>query len=141
MKTKVILFLALGSAALLSADYQDSGRQQSCPGGNCPYQRQQSPRDSSSVRNYSGMPKGQMSARQDNGMTESDRRINENIRENLKEWFSDGYEAIILNTNNGVVTILGFVESPEDLDKINNEAKNVEGVKSVNNKASIQQRR
>lgn len=75
---------------------------------------------------------------QDNASSDNDRRINERIRDRLSGWFGGNYETIILSTSNGFVTITGFVKDSDDLDKINKEAKNVEGVKSVNNNASTQ---
>lgn len=74
----------------------------------------------------------------DTAASDSDRHVNSKIRHKLSGWFSKGYETIILNTENGVVTITGFVETPDDAQKITKETKNVEGVKTVNNKVSVQ---
>jgi osmotically-inducible protein OsmY len=73
----------------------------------------------------------------DSATTDADRQLNARIREKLGSgWFSKGYETLILRTNNGVVTISGTVESYDDIKKINNELKNVEGIRAVNNQAT-----
>jgi osmotically-inducible protein OsmY len=74
---------------------------------------------------------------QDTASSESDRVINEKLRDRLSGWFTKGFESITIRTSNGIVTITGVVDNPEDLEKINKEAKNVEGIKSVNNNASV----
>lgn len=77
----------------------------------------------------------------DTAASEQDRHINSKIRHKLSGWFTKGYETIILNTENGVVTITGYVETPDDVQKISKEVKNVEGVKTVNNRVSVQPKR
>lgn len=74
----------------------------------------------------------------DHAASESDRAINSKIRDRLSGWFTKGYETVILTTENGIVTITGFVETPDEVQKLNKEAKNIEGVKTVNNKVSVQ---
>lgn len=100
--------------------------------------RNDSRNDSNMMRNDSEMRKAQANYPQDNAASDTDRSINARIRDRLSGWFTNGYETITLNTSNGVVTIIGFVKSNDDIEKINKEAKNVDGVKSVNNNASIQ---
>lgn len=74
---------------------------------------------------------------QDSASTEADKRINARIREKISDgWFTRSYEAIILRTNNGVVTIVGIVDSKDDVQKINDKLKDVGGIRSVNNQLS-----
>ena len=74
----------------------------------------------------------------DYAATPADKQINEKIREKLKGgWFSKGYEGIVIRTTNGVVIIAGRVDKPEDIKKINESLKNVEGIRSINNQAQV----
>lgn len=74
---------------------------------------------------------------QDSASTEADKRINARIREKISDgWFTRSYEGIVLRTNNGVVTIVGVVDSRDDVQKINDKLKDVGGIRSVNNQLS-----
>lgn len=67
-----------------------------------------------------------------------DRQINAKIREKLRNgWFSKNYDTIILKTTNGIVIITGIVDKSEDIKKVNDQVKSVEGVKSVNNQLNV----
>ncbi len=44
---------------------------------------------------------------------------------------------IALRINNGVVTVIGFVDSNEDIQKINDKLKDIEGIRSVNNQLNV----
>ena len=67
-----------------------------------------------------------------------DRQINAKIRNRLSDgWFSKGYETIVIRTNNGVVIISGTVDKSEDIQKINDEVKAIDGVKSVINQIAV----
>ena len=71
---------------------------------------------------------------QDYAATQQDRVINSKIRNKLGNgWFSKGYEGIVLKTTNGTVLIMGTVDKSDDLEKINEDIKAIEGVKAVNN--------
>jgi osmotically-inducible protein OsmY len=48
-----------------------------------------------------------------------------------------GYETLILRTTNGIVIISGTVDHSDDVQKINDQVKSVEGVKSVNNQLNV----
>lgn len=79
-------------------------------------------------------------AHPDFAATDDDRALNAKIREKLKGgWLSKGYDTIILRTNNGIVIISGFVEKPEDVQKVSDKVKEVDGVKGVNNLVTVQQ--
>lgn len=77
----------------------------------------------------------------DSATTETDKQLNGQIRKILSgNWYSKGYRSITLNTNNGVVTISGNVEKPEDIQKVIDEIKKIEGVKSVNSHIIVRSR-
>ncbi|KAF3362220.1 hypothetical protein PHSC3_001287 [Chlamydiales bacterium STE3] len=77
---------------------------------------------------------------QDKASNETDRQINKRIRDLLgKGWFIDKYETVNLQTENGIVTIRGFVASFDDHRKLNEEVRKVEGVRSVNNNAQVKE--
>lgn len=69
----------------------------------------------------------------DSAANQEDRQVNAKIRDQLSGWFSKTNETILIRTANGIVIISGTVEKPEDIQKINDQVKNIEGVKSVNN--------
>jgi osmotically-inducible protein OsmY len=74
---------------------------------------------------------------QDSAATDSDRLLNAEIRAKLKGWFTNNYDGLSIITKNGVVTIIGTVDSADDLKKLNEKVKNIKGVNSVNNQAQI----
>lgn len=76
---------------------------------------------------------------QDRAATESDRQLNDKIRNKITGWFSDNFKHIALNTNNGVVTINGYVDSNNDIEKLQKELRKVEGVRSINAHIQVRQ--
>lgn len=75
---------------------------------------------------------------QDFAATSQDQKINSDIRSKLDGgWFSKGFEGIILRTNNGIVVISGTVDSPEDIRKITDRIKDINGVRSVKNQLTV----
>lgn len=75
---------------------------------------------------------------QDAATTNEDRQLNAKIRERLKSGlFSKGYETLILRTSNGIVVISGNVDTQDDVQKVHDEVKKVEGVRSVNNQLNV----
>lgn len=76
----------------------------------------------------------------DSAANDKDRLINSKIREKVSKWSPKGYETIVIATSNGVVTISGNVERVEDIQKISNDAKSVDGVKSITNQISVKKR-
>ncbi len=70
-----------------------------------------------------------------------DRQLNARIRDKLSNgWFSKGYETLVIRTTNGVVIIGGTVDKPEDIQKIIDQIKDIEGVRSVNNNLKVNNR-
>lgn len=74
---------------------------------------------------------------QDAAATDSDRLINSKIRNKLSMFINDN-ERIVINTSNGIVTITGFVENQDEIQKITKDAKSIDGVKTVNNNLKVQ---
>lgn len=71
---------------------------------------------------------------QDAAFDKQDRQINAKIRDKvISKWFSNGNKKLALKTANGVVIITGTVDSSEDVQKVSDLIKEIEGVKSVNN--------
>jgi len=78
---------------------------------------------------------------QDSAATLQDRQLNAKIREKLSGgWFSKGYDALILRTANGVVVISGNVDNNDDIQKIRDQIRNIEGVRSVNDQLNVKNR-
>jgi len=75
----------------------------------------------------------------DTTTTESDRQINAKIREKLSRWMSNGYnDAIILRTDNGLVIVVGTVKNSDDIQKVVDQIKKVEGVRKISTQLSVQ---
>lgn len=79
----------------------------------------------------------QTSEQKDFASNAQDRQINAKIRDKLN---NKGYETLMIRTTNGVVVISGTVDKQEDLQKINDQIKNIEGVRSVNNQLRVNRR-
>lgn len=73
---------------------------------------------------------------QDYAATESDRALNAKIRDKLSGWFTNDYEGLSIRTTNGVVTITGTVDKVDDIQKINDKLKDINGITSVNNQVT-----
>lgn len=73
---------------------------------------------------------------QDSAGTDQDRTINSRLRERLSRLNSKGYETLVISTSNGAVVITGNIDRVEDIQRISNEARNVQGVKSVTNQVT-----
>lgn len=76
---------------------------------------------------------------QDFAATATDQELNAKIRHKLKGgWFSKGYNgSIALKTTNGSVVIQGTVDKADDIQKITDEIKKVDGVMGINNQLSV----
>lgn len=78
---------------------------------------------------------------QDMASSQQDRQLNARIRHKLSSgWFSKGYETLVIRTNNGFVIISGTVDKPEDVQKITDQVKNIEGVRSLNHQLTVKNR-
>ena len=78
---------------------------------------------------------------QDAASNSQDRQINAKIRDKLSNgWFSKGYETLVIRTANGVVVISGTIDKPEDVQKISDQIKEVDGVRSVNPQLTVKNR-
>jgi len=75
---------------------------------------------------------------QDFAANAQDRQINAKIRDALSNtWFSKDYETLMISTTNGVVIITGTVYKMEDKQKVGDQVKAIDGVKSVNNQLTV----
>lgn len=79
---------------------------------------------------------GETTFSKDSAETERDRAINTRLRERIGRWNPRGYETIVITTTNGAVVITGMIDRVDDIQRISNEAKNVEGVRSVRNQVT-----
>lgn len=94
---------------------------------------------SNSTINYAGSEDKQADKYpQDRAASAADNDLNRRIRERISDgWFWNSYKTIILDTRNGVVTVAGVVEDPEDPNKIIIEIRKIEGVRAVNNALTV----
>lgn len=70
---------------------------------------------------------------QDYAETNSDRQLNLKIRDKLNGgWFTKGYETIVIRSNKGAVTIIGTVEKFDDIQKIHDQLKDMDGIRALN---------
>ncbi len=142
---KILLLAAISSASVISADpatqtnttqqtqgsWERSWEDLKKSWGNNPDSETPPTRDESEDDKYP----------HDTATTDLDKQLNSEIRQKLNgNWFSKGFRHITLNTNNGVVTVSGNVESPDDIQKAIDEIKRVEGVKSVNSHLVVRTR-
>jgi len=75
---------------------------------------------------------------QDSAVTNQDRQLNAKIRAKLNGgWFSKGIETLVIKTANGVVVISGTVDKFEDIQKVNDQLKDIDGIKTVNNQLTV----
>lgn len=75
-------------------------------------------------------------ATQDSAANETDKQLNERIRERLSNAKIQGYDTLILRTNNGIVVISGEVATPQDVQKITERLRNLNGLKALKNQAT-----
>lgn len=76
--------------------------------------------------------------RQDYAETEQDRMINKKIRDKLSSgWFMKGNDNVAVKTVNGAVTISGVVDSYDEIKKVNEKLKDIDGIKTLNNQLSV----
>lgn len=75
---------------------------------------------------------------QDSAASQQDKELNAKIRERLASWLSSrNVEAMMIKTKNGEVIILGTVEKPEDVEKVNYQLKDIQGIKNVDNQLKV----
>lgn len=87
------------------------------------------------------MAKNEKKFSQDIAASDLDRQLNSKIRDKLSNnWVSKNYDHITLKTTNGVVTVTGTVDSQDDIKKINDTIKGIDGVKSVNNQLTAKKK-
>jgi osmotically-inducible protein OsmY len=155
---KLLTVIALGSATLLSAQQYDSSDNSSYSSNQSQdtqpnyriniesdndsqdqVDQQAQYSDPNNRWNQNVMNNNRMNKYpQDSAATPQDRGINAKIRSKLKDGRqSKGFDSVTLKTSNGNVVVSGTVNSSDDLRKINDKVKGIDGVKSVNNQIEI----
>jgi osmotically-inducible protein OsmY len=77
---------------------------------------------------------------QDTAATPQDKQINAQLRQRLKNLLSSNdFQAVIIKTQNGNVILVGTITKPEDIDKINEQLKSINGISKVDNQLKINQ--
>lgn len=77
----------------------------------------------------------------DTAATRDDRQLNARIREKLSSWLAGGSNRVlVLSTSNGIVVISGTVDRFDDLQKINDQLQDVDGIKAVSNQVDVKQK-
>lgn len=74
---------------------------------------------------------------QDTFSNDNDRKLNDKIRSKIGGWFTDSYKSIALHSNNGSVTIDGFVETFDDKKNLMDKIYKVEGIRAVVNNVQV----
>ncbi len=75
---------------------------------------------------------------QDSAVTPQDRELNARIRERLGAWLSArDVEGMMIKTNKGEVVIIGTVEKPEDVEKVNYQLKDFDGINKLDNQLKV----
>lgn len=74
---------------------------------------------------------------QDAAANDADRQLNAKIRQKLKGWFTNSFDAVVIRTSNGVVVLSGLVKDTDDSKKVEEKVKSIEGVRAVNNQTSV----
>jgi len=86
-------------------------------------------------------PKSQSPAKyypQDYAATEQDKALNKLIRDKLSSgWFTRGNDNVAVKTTDGVVTISGVVDSYDEIQKVNDQVKDIPGIRTLNNQLSV----
>lgn len=69
-----------------------------------------------------------------------DQELARRVRDKIHHgWFDKGFDQIQVDVKNGIVTLKGEVATQEDKDKIEREARNIDGVKGLNSKIKVMQ--
>ena len=113
---KLFALIALGSASVVSADG---------------YYDQSSKISDSSMQSQKKHP-------HDFAPDEEDRQLNAKIRDKLsKDAYLKSNETLVIRTANGIVVIKGTVDRKEDIQRLHDLVKEIEGVKSIDNQVTI----
>lgn len=74
----------------------------------------------------------------DSAATLQDRQLNARIRDSLSNgWLWNSYETLVIRTDNGIVILSGVVDKPEEIQKVSDRLKEVEGVKAIKNQLDV----
>lgn len=67
----------------------------------------------------------------------SDQEIEKKIKSNLSSWFSNEYQNVSYDVNNGYVVLRGSVNTLEDKKKVEDAVRKIDGVKQINNQITV----
>lgn len=99
-------------------------------------------KENSSAYSESQLQSSEKKFPRDSATTIQDRELNARIRDKLSNgWLWDSYETLVIKTDNGIVILSGMVDKPEDVQKVTDRLKEVEGVKSIKNQLTVKDRR
>ncbi|MBA3721672.1 MAG: BON domain-containing protein [Parachlamydiaceae bacterium] len=68
----------------------------------------------------------------------SDQELTDKIRKKISSgWFSEGYDQVNAQVNNGVVTLQGAVKTQEDKENLEKDVRDMNGVRSLNSRINV----
>lgn len=75
----------------------------------------------------------------DASMTTKDLELTKRIRDKISSsMFTKGYDHVNVRVNNGVVTLIGFVKTQDEKEKLDKEVRNIEGVQNLTSEVLVQ---
>ena len=99
-------------------------------------------KESSSAYSESELRDSEKKYPRDSATTLQDRQLNARIRDQLSNgWLWDSYETLVIRTDNGIVILSGVVDKPEEVQRVSDRLKEVEGVKAIKNQLDVKDRR
>lgn len=77
----------------------------------------------------------------DSSNDSSDQKLAKKIRDKIgSRWFSKGYNQVKVSVTNGNVTLRGYVKTQDDIEKVEMEVRNMDGVKRLISELNVQQK-
>jgi osmotically-inducible protein OsmY len=68
----------------------------------------------------------------------NDQELNKRVQDKIKSsWHADSYKNVQAKVNDGAVTLIGFVPTLKDKENLEKAIRNIEGVKTVNSKITV----
>jgi osmotically-inducible protein OsmY len=128
----LVVFASITSASLASADQYGSSESQQ------DMSQRSGLQENPGTYSDSQLQSSEAKYPQDFAANAQDRQINAKIRDALSNtWFSKDYETLMISTTGGVVVITGTVYKMEDKQKVGDQVKAIDGVRSVNNQLTV----
>ncbi len=92
-----------------------------------------------SAYSESQLKDSEMKYPKDSAATSQDRQLNATIRNKTAGFFTKLNDTVAFKTTNGIVMITGFVDKSDDVMKLGDQVKGIEGVKSVDNQLQVKE--